>query len=359
MPTLLSSILILLSTTIAIASRVSQPSSSPAPSPTPTSPSTAPSVPVQPIVTYIPPSAPSKAPVTKIATYAGAGFENLAFRFNGQLLATTAFPAPLLFYIDPLSIRPPIVLHNFTALRNTVGITELAEDRFYVHGQGVDGGAFRVYEVDMRGVLGSALLPNGMTCIRRSDDFVLIADTILGGVWKFNVDSGRSQLVIKDPSMAGLPNKTEFAAFGINGLRVQNKTLFYCNSGAQTFYKMPIHLDGSSAGKAKLIASGIACDDFALDDWGFAYVASPRNALIRLDTRTGSQLVVAGDFNQSSSDIISASSARFGVGDSDLTSLYITTNGGAFVGAPAGSQGVSRVDVGDLAQFFGKNGQYR
>lgn len=88
-------------------------------------------------------------------------------------------------------------------------------------------------------------------------------------------------------------------------------------------------------------------------------MASPRNALIRLDTRTGSQLVVAGDFNQSSSDIISASSARFGVGDSDLTSLYITTNGGAFVGAPAGSQGVSRVDVGDLAQLFGKNGQYR
>jgi len=28
----------------------------------------------------------------------------------------------------------------------------------------------------------------------------------------------------------------------------------------------------------------------------------------------------------------------------------VTTNGGAFVGAPVGSQGVSRVDVGDLAQ---------
>ena len=85
-------------------------------------------------------------------------------------------------------------------------------------------------------------------------------------------------------------------------------------------------------------------------------MASPRNALIRLDTRTGSQLIVAGDFNQSSSNIISASSARFGVGDSDRTSLYITTNGGAFVGAPPGSQGVSRVDVGDLAQLFGKGG---
>ena len=91
------------------------------------------------------------------------------------------------------------------------------------------------------GVLGSALLLNGMTCVRREDGFVLIADTILGGVWKFDVRSGESKLVIKDPSMAGLPNKREFAAFGINGLRVQNRTLFYCNSGAQRFYKMPVN----------------------------------------------------------------------------------------------------------------------
>lgn len=158
------------------------------------------------------------------------------------------------------------MLHNFTALQNTVGITELAPDRFYVHGQGVDGGPFRVYSVDMRrfvafpdgtiltppivneiGVLASALLPNGMTSIRRSDNFVVIADTLLGGVWKFYVDSGKAQLVIKDPSMAGLPNKTEFAAFGINGLRVQNRTLFYCNSGAQTFYKMPVSIFSCSA----------------------------------------------------------------------------------------------------------------
>ena len=107
-----------------------------------------------------------------------------------------------------------------------------------------------------------------------------------------------------------------------------------------------------------LITTGIACDDFALDPWGFAYVASPRNALIKLDTRTGAQLVVAGTFNESASDIISASSARFGVGDSDRSSVYVTTNGGAFVGAPLGSQGISRVDVGDLAWVLKGGRQY-
>jgi len=81
-------------------------------------------------------------------------------------------------------------------------------------------------------------------------------------------------------------------------------------------------------------------------------VASPPNALIRVDTRTGSQLVVAGTFEGTVSDIIGASSAQFGRAASDRTIVYITTNGGSFTNAPFGSQGVSRVDVGDLAQVF-------
>ncbi len=61
---------------------------------------------------------------------------------------------------------------------------------------------------------------------------------------------------------------------------------------------------------------------------------------------------MAGAFNESSGDIISASSVRFGMGDSDRSSVYITTNGGAYICAQPGTQGVSRVDVGDLAQLF-------
>ena len=79
-------------------------------------------------------------------------------------------------------------------------------------------------------------------------------------------------------------------------------------------------------------------------------MASPSNALIKLDTRIGAQLVMAGTFNESDSDIISASSVRFGRVDSDRSSVYITTNGGAYIGALPGTQGVGRVDVGNLAQ---------
>ena len=188
------------------------------------------------------------------------GFENLAVRSNGQILATTAFPSALLWYIDPLSIRPPVLLQNFTSLTATLGITELQPDMFYVVGTGTDSPG-SIFSVDMRpflvlpngtiftspvineiGSLPSAIALNGMTRLHMNDHFVLIADTVLGGVWKFDVENGESDLIIQDSSMRGPQNKTSFAGFGINGLRTQNNTLFYTNSGAQTMYKMPVSL---------------------------------------------------------------------------------------------------------------------
>ena len=128
-------------------------------------------------------------------------------------------------------------------------------------------------------------------------------------------------------------------------------TLQYNLEDSLTFI-FQINVDGSSAGKAKLVTSQLSCDDFAIDPWGMLYVASPSNALIRIDSRTGEQMVVAGTFNSTASNIIGATSVRFGRGASDRSSVYVTTNGGSFTCAPPGSQGISRVDVGDLAQVF-------
>ena len=254
----LSAVMVFISTIIALTSS----------SPIPTEPTIShtafptaigPVVPIQPIPTYIPPPASTSAPVTKIFSYAGGGFENLALRSNGQILATIAFPESLLFYIDPLSIRPSIVLHNFTSLESLAGITEVATDLFVVAGKGRDGGPFAVFSVDMRdfiflpngtiltppiiqeiGTIPAALALNGMTHLRGNHNFILIADSLLGGVWRFHVDTGKSELVIKHPSMAGPLNKIEFAAYGVNGIRAQSDSLFYCNSGAQSFYRMPV-----------------------------------------------------------------------------------------------------------------------
>ena len=341
-----------------------------------------PTSPAQPSVTYLPPTARHEVPVHRIFNHSGIGFENLAVRSDGQILATTSFPSALLWYIDPLAIRPPILLQNFTGMQGSAGIVEGGEDTFYVVTVPATGPS-EVQSVDMSqflalpngkvvkppviktaGSLPETGLLNGMTKINKSDDFVLIADTVLGGVWRLNVRTGVSSLVIQDPSMKGPAGKPSFQGFGINGLKVFDSTLYYTNSGAQKMFKMPvrlplrgitlanrgkIHNDGSSAGQATLITAGLSCDDFAIDAKGVAYVASPSNALIQVDTRTGAQLVLAGHFNSTDSNIISASSVQFGRAPFDRASVYITTNGGSFTAAPPGSQGVSRVDVGDIS----------
>ena len=218
--------------------------------------------PVIPLGEHVPPSPPTASPkanVVNIFNWDGAAFENLAVRSNGQILATTAVPEALLFYVDPLSIRPPVLLHNFTSMGGTLGITELAPDRFYLHASGINDNPYTVYSVDMRqflvlpdgtiftppvikkiGTVPSALLLNGMTHLRSSDNFVLMSDTLMGGVWKFYVDTGKSKMIVQHESMSGPANETGYAAFGINGLRIQRNTLFYCNAGTQKFYKMPV-----------------------------------------------------------------------------------------------------------------------
>ncbi|KAL8757771.1 MAG: hypothetical protein Q9199_001983 [Rusavskia elegans] len=106
-------------------------------------------IPVQPIPTYIPPSPPIKAPVTKIFSSDGNGLENLRVRSIGHILATPAFSSALLFGIDPLHLTD-VLVHDFTFLQNTLGITELAPYVFYTLGQVRNGTGFSIVSVDMR-----------------------------------------------------------------------------------------------------------------------------------------------------------------------------------------------------------------
>ncbi len=197
-----------------------------------------------PSITYFTPAASPKNHVERIFEVNGHLFENLAMRSNGQILATTVYPHAL-YYIDPLEICAQILLQNFTLTAVTANEALGVGARFILCGcVGADAEYF-VYEVNMRsfvalpdgtvhtppvikksGWIPGAAGPNGMTHLRQTDDFVLIAETFLGGVWKFNVVAGQSSLIIQDPSMEGPTNKAQQAGYGINGVRAQNGTLF-------------------------------------------------------------------------------------------------------------------------------------
>lgn len=316
----------------------------------------------------------------------GLKVENLAVRSNGQILVTIAFPVARLYQVDPLQIRSPILVTALPSVGGAFGIVELEPDIFYV-GAGnftltnltAVPNSFHVFSVDMRpfvalpngsvahpatirsaASLPNVILANGMATLpsqgpNRSS--VLIADTLAFLVWHVDFLTGAVTVAISDPTMKG-PAPTGPGSAGINGIKIFDGLLYYTNTGAQAMYRIPIfESNGTAKGRAELVASNLPCDDFVLNERGVAYVAGPANAIIKIDTtQAASRLgqfdrVVAGTFNSTMSALVSPTAVQWGRGDSDRTSLYVTTNGGAGSGGN-GTEGLSRIDVGDLAQLL-------
>lgn len=72
--------------------------------------------------------------VHNITRFDDIKFENLAVRSNGQILVTISAPLANLYLVDPLKIRPPVLIHAFPTLEHLTGIYESERDVFYVAG---------------------------------------------------------------------------------------------------------------------------------------------------------------------------------------------------------------------------------
>jgi sugar lactone lactonase YvrE len=193
-------------------------------------------------------------------------------------------------------------------------------------------GSFSVWKVDMKpsppNVAKIAGIPqttflNGMITLDGNGN-VLIADSAAGAVWRLDTSSGESQIVINDPLMkapAGGPQ------VGINGIGISKNTLYFTNSFAFTFNRIPINSDGTPSGPSQTVAPCQVCDDFALDGDGNAFVAvNPGNELQKI-TADGVSTVLVGNLN--STELAGPSSVRFGrKGGEGNSVVYITTCGG-------------------------------
>ncbi|KAI9747787.1 MAG: hypothetical protein M4579_007386 [Chaenotheca gracillima] len=186
--------------------------------------------------------------VHNVTRFANLEFENLAVRANGQILTTSSGPVAQLYQVDLFSIRSP-ALH-------ALGISELGTDVFYV-------------------AVGNASVTDPTS---------------------------------SDPKSLGLsPAKlqsTRWLAFPRTG------SLYYTNSGAASLFKIPIQIDGHIPAGAQplLMANGLSCGDFVIDDAGNAYVVGPANVMAQV-TPQGQKTIVAGKLNSTSSPLISPTAA--------------------------------------------------
>lgn len=166
-----------------------------------------------------------------------------------------------------------------------------------------------------------AMLLNGMATLNAATGLLLIGDAGAGVVYRLNVNTGATAVVIDDPTMkppAGAP-------VGIDGVQIRNNVLYFTNAPIGNFVRIPLRADGTAAGPAVIQAQNIEADDFTFDTAGNAYLAlTYSKEIVKLPPGASTSTVIAGP-----SDALNGPTAcKFGRRKTDSKMLYVTTNGG-------------------------------
>lgn len=281
--------------------------------------------------------------------------ENIRVRSTGQLLLTLA-SSPDVYYVDPASPQTATLIHDFPGNAGVLGITEVAADHFYVLGSNFSLATFNpglgsnvVYSIDLSSYEPSsntgaviskvADVPkiqfgNGMDTLDASKNLIVIADSVFGAAWLFNVETGDYSILLQEPEMAP-PNSTSFS-LGINGIRVLQKGddeayVYFDNTAKSLFCRVPVSLSTlSKIGPVEILANltsqGLTTDDFALDEEeGVAYLACQQNQILSIPLGGGEVVNVLGGLN--STVVAGPTSVQVARGDGCEGTIYVTTNG--------------------------------
>ena len=311
--------------------------------------------------------------------FSGVGYvniENIALReSNGQFLLNTVTGA-IEAQFNPQSSSAELIVNLTNAVGNGVpgsltGIAESYPEVFTVaagnfqFGPQVAGGVagipgtFSVWSIDLRGheaktslitTIPEAGFLNGVTTIQNGHpDYVLVADSLNGLVYRINVKTGEYKSTIASPLW--LPNPG--IQIGINGIHVQQGYLFWTNSAQATFGAVTIDLHTAEAtGPVTVFANapnGTAFDDFTFKpSTGDIFLATPPNAISMIPPE-GQPIIVAGGGDDMT--LASPTACAFG---SDGCTLYITTQG--LGGGPMGpvSGGVYTLDTCSASKKMSK-----
>nr|POE56193.1 hypothetical protein CFP56_69146 [Quercus suber] len=279
--------------------------------------------------------------------------ENIAVRRDGSLLLTSLRGLRGLTSLDPNDgAKPHVVVDTFPGVNGTLGIIETVPDVFYVIGSNFilapstprpQQGTNAIFEVDFNTCdesgqpsvkvlarMTDAIELNGFT--KFNDTLLLAGDSGLGAVWAVDTQTGSFQILVQDALL--LPDPPT-AGLGINGLhyRAQTRELYFTNYAKRTFGRIQLGPDATLQSPISIITKSfdesdmkISWDDFALDRFGGAYIATGAGHSIQMVTPDGKISVLAGNVN--STAIAEPTAAQFGRTRRDRDVLYVTTAGG-------------------------------
>lgn len=283
----------------------------------------------------------------------GTWLENLAIRKNGKIL-TTAITSPELFQVDNRGDLPPTLVHRFAGKSSCFGITELGDDIFYVIAGNLTFstftpvvGSYAVYEVNLRNYKGTLAAPvtkiaqipgsqlaNGITVLSHKRKTLLVGDSILGVIYRIEIQTGTVTKVLDQPLFKG---NSPQASTGVNGLVVRDGYLFFANTNQNLLAKIAISQDGTpkSGAVAIIVNKDIqGPDDFSLAPSGGNVAVIAQNSPNKLGlVRNGVYTEVAGNNAAIGSVLMGPTAVEFARGGGRKgrhnKKVYISTTGGA------------------------------
>ncbi|MBW4422615.1 MAG: SMP-30/gluconolactonase/LRE family protein [Myxacorys californica WJT36-NPBG1] len=191
--------------------------------------------------------------------------------------------------------------------------------------------------VDVLAALPDAVFLNGLTAL--SDSLYLIADSYRGAIWELDTAQGSARIWLEHPLLAQATPENPTPA--VNGLKIFNQVLYASNTQNAQIVRIPIQ--AGQPGEPEVFVQNANIDDFAFDRAGNLYgTTHVFNSLVRI-APDGSITTLA----QAEQGMVGTTAVAFGRSSTDLTHLYVTTNGGMSFPPPTGieSAKVVRLEV--------------
>jgi putative intracellular protease/amidase/sugar lactone lactonase YvrE len=186
-------------------------------------------------------------------------------------------------------------------------------------------------------VLPDAMFLNGMTHLM--GDRYLVADSYKGAIWEVDTKAKSARIWLQDPLLNRSDVNNPFPA--VNGIKAYQNAVFTSNTQRQLLIRIPL-MDGAP-GQPEVFLSNVNLDDFAFDADGNLYgTTHVYNSVIRISPAKEIATIATA-----AEGVAGSTALAFGRGD-DLTSIYVTTNGGMSLPLPTGvaPAKVVRLEVG-------------
>jgi hypothetical protein len=269
----------------------------------------------------------------------GAWLENIAVRSNGRILVVR-YDVPEVWEIDP-SASPASgrLVHRFPDASACSGLAETAPDRFAV----LVGSAkkvltmpktWAVHEIDVAaspakvrtvtGEVPKAGMLNGVTLL--NPNAVLASDTTKGVIWRVDLRTGRSEIVLGETGKDKRQNPV--LGIGVNGVRYQNGFVWVSNTikGGMTMIPVDAQTGRDTGAPVTFAKKLLLTDDFAVARDGNSVFACShwQNGLIRLALNSGETVVAGG---KGTGVMLGPTSAVWGRGPGKESTLYVSTMG--------------------------------